>query len=149
MSYIIYGMFFGNYSSTSHPLGHSLQHLWETIYQQVWYWLSLQLWYYHSILPETTRNTQKDTPKQMLCHIMNTASLTLAQATSWEVESAHCVAAAITLFCRTVSSATCATFLAFNTNIAAAFATALARLIRTSWKNKGKTQSYKHKYVLC
>lgn len=57
---------------------------------------------------------------------------TLVQATSCEVDRAHCVAAAITRFCNMVSSATWATFLAFRTNIAAALATALARFIRVS-----------------
>lgn len=56
----------------------------------------------------------------------------MAHATSWEVDRAHWVAAAITRFWSTVSSATWATFFAFSTNMAAALATALARFIRTS-----------------
>lgn len=57
---------------------------------------------------------------------------TLAHATSCEVDRAHWVAAAMTRFWRTVSSATWATFFAFRTNMAAALATALAKFMRTS-----------------
>lgn len=64
--------------------------------------------------------------------ILQTGCGTLAHATSWEVDRAHWVAAAITRFWSTVSSATWATFLALSTNMAAALATALARFIRMS-----------------
>lgn len=70
--------------------------------------------------------------------VQQTCSRTLAHATSWEVDRAHWVAAAMTLFWRTVSSATWATFLAFSTNMAAALATALARFIRISCTTGGK-----------
>lgn len=66
------------------------------------------------------------------CVTGDVSNSTFVQATSWEVERAHWVAAAITRFCNMVSSATWATFLAFRTNIAAALATALARFIRVS-----------------
>lgn len=58
---------------------------------------------------------------------------TFVHATSCDVESAHCVAAVMTRFWSAVSSATCATFLAFSTSMAAALATALARFIIMSW----------------
>lgn len=60
---------------------------------------------------------------------LQTMKCTFVQATSCEVESAHCVAAVMTRFWSAVSSATCATFLAFSTSMAAALATALARFI--------------------
>lgn len=71
-------------------------------------------------------------------NVLQTCSCTLAHATSWEVDRAHWVAAAMTRFCSTVSSATWATFLAFSTNMAAALATALARFIRMSYKNSNQ-----------
>lgn len=53
--------------------------------------------------------------------------LTLAHATSWDVVRAHCVAAVITLFWWAWSSHLLATFFAFKTKLAVAFATRLAR----------------------
>lgn len=79
-----------------------------------------------------------------LLNVLQTCSCTLAHATSWEVDRAHWVAAAITRFWSTVSSATWATFLAFSTNMAAALATALARFIRMSYNNNHKWQRWKH-----
>lgn len=77
--------------------------------------------------------------------VLQTCSCTLAHATSWEVDRAHWVAAAITRFWSTVSSATWATFLAFSTNMAAALATALARFIRMSYNNNNhRWQRWKH-----
>lgn len=58
--------------------------------------------------------------------------LTLVQATSWDVDRAHCVAAAITRFCWVESLAFWATFLALSTRAAAAFATAFASCINIS-----------------
>lgn len=77
--------------------------------------------------------------------VLQTCSCTLAHATSWEVDRAHWVAAAITRFWSTVSSATWATFLAFSTNMAAALATALAKFIRMSYNNDNhRWQRWKH-----
>lgn len=76
--------------------------------------------------------------------------LTLVQATSCEVERAHCVAAVITRFCSAVSSATCATFFAFSTSSAAALATALARFIMMSCnvsRNNGEKLEQCNKWV--
>lgn len=74
-------------------------------------------------------------------------SRTLAHATSWDVDRAHCVAAAMTRFWSTVSSATWATFLAFSTNMAAALATALARFIRMSYDSTNRWQRWKQSKV--
>lgn len=75
-------------------------------------------------------------------NVLQTYSCTLAHATSWEVDRAHWVAAAMTRFWSTVSSATWATFLAFSTNMAAALATALARFIRMSYNNNNRWQRW-------
>lgn len=66
--------------------------------------------------------------------------LTLVQATSWDVDRAHWVAAAITRFCWTESSVFWATFLALSTRAAAALATALASCISMSCQQQLHTE---------
>lgn len=82
--------------------------------------------------------------RECFLNVLQTCSCTLAHATSWEVDRAHWVAAAMTRFCSTVSSATWATFLAFSTNMAAALATALARFIRMSYNSSNQVARMTH-----
>lgn len=71
--------------------------------------------------------------------------LTLVQATSWDVDRAHCVAAAITRFCWVESSVFWATFLALSTRAAAALATAFASCINMSCQKKNIISSQMNK----
>lgn len=91
---------------------------------------SLQLSLQTLTSPSTERPTSRTAPRSCCWQAGDdrVGATTLAQATSCEVASAHCVAAPITLFCVAWSGQVAATLFALSTRAAVVLATALARL---------------------